>query len=316
MTLLKFDEKLVTNLSLKLIFISNVFSLTFHRLFLTWQYLKTMRFLSTIILLFLIISQSNAQFYYLDILSTKQTNQQYRLLRNFQIKKISATSYDDDEVSKDFVLEQTIDKEGTQIVTRTASINNQESFLISHYNLNRIIQTVDSSKNATNTVDYSYDNTGKIISISSNSTDFDGTFSNAERHIWTYNEKGQPEKMLKIRNGIDSTFITFTYGADDNLSEEKWYKKGQLIEKYYYYHNEKKQLTDIVRFNVKADKLIPDLMFEYDNGGRITQMTQTQSGIANYIVWKYSYNENGLKEQELVYGKKHELLGKILYKYW
>jgi hypothetical protein len=56
-------------------------------------------------------------------------------------------------------------------------------------------------------------------------------------------------------------------------------------------------------------------MFEYDNMGRVSQMTQTQSGSANYLVWKYSYNENGMKQKEVVYNKKRELLGRIEYSY-
>ena len=238
------------------------------------------------------------------------------LLRNFQIKKITATSFDGDEVSKDFVLEQIIDKDGKQITTRTASINNQESYFISSFSANRVYHTVDSSKNAINTVDYTYDKSGKILSITSDSKDFDGSFTNTEIHIWSYDEKGHPEKMLKVKNSTDSTWISFIYDENENLSEEKWQKRNRVIENYYYYYNSKKQLTDIVRYSSKANKLIPDYMFEYDNTGHHTQLTQTQGGLANYIVWKYFYNENGLKEKEMVYDKKQQLMGRIEYRYW
>ena len=275
-----------------------------------------MRFLINILLFFSLATQANAQFYYMDILSTKQTNQQYMLLRNFQIKKISATSFDGNEASKDFVLEQIIDKDGKQITTRTASINNEESYFISSFSANRVYHTVDSSKNAISTVDYTYDKAGKILSITSDSKDFDGTFTNTETHIWSYDEKGHPEKMLKVKNSADSTWVTFSFDEDDNLSEEKWQKKNRVIENYYYYYNPKKQLTDIVRYSNKANKLIPDYMFEYDNTGHHTQLTQTQGGLANYIVWKYFYNENGLKDKEMVYDKKQQLMGRIEYRYW
>jgi hypothetical protein len=44
-------------------------------------------------------------------------------------------------------------------------------------------------------------------------------------------------------------------------------------------------------------------------------MTQTQSGSANYLIWRYSYNENGMKEKEVVFNKQKELLGRIEYRY-
>ena len=257
----------------------------------------------------------NAQFYYMDVLTTKQTNQLYKQLRNFDTRKISATSYEGDEMSEDFFLEQVISNDGKQITTRSASINNEVSFFFSNYVANRISHTVDSSKHATNTVDYIYDNGGRILQINSNSKDFDGTYMLTENHSWTYNDTGLPLTMLKVKNGTDTTFVAFDHDADGNVSEEKWQKKNQTIETYYYYYNAKKQLSDIVRYRAKAQKLLPDFMFEYDSEGHISQMTQTQGGIANYIVWRYTYNADGLKEKELVYSKKGELLGRIQYKY-
>ncbi len=274
-----------------------------------------MKYIVLSIFFFLSAPSLHAQFYYLDILVNKQTNNQYKLLRNFEIRKITATSYDGDEISEDFVLEQTISGDGKQIITRTASVNNEESYFISNYNINRIIHTVDSSKNAINTVDYTYDNSGKILNIDNNSKDFDGTFLNTENHIWYYKDNGLPLNMLKIRNGADTTYVTFDYDENGNVAEEKWQKKNNTIETYYYYYNDKKILTDVVRYNARAQKLLPDFMFEYDNLGHLTQMTQTQGGIANYLVWKYFYNENGLKDKELVYNKNRLLLGRVEYRY-
>ena len=270
--------------------------------------------LLNILLLFCFV-RLNAQFYYLDVLVTKQTNQQYIILRNTDTRKVTATSYDGDEASKDFVLEQSISSDGRQITTRSASINNQESFFISNYNANRLINTVDSSANAINTADYVYDNTGRLLSITTISKDYDGTFSNTELHVWSYNEKGQPVKIIKVKNNLDTTKVTFTYDEAENVSEENWIKDNRNIETYYYYYNDKKQLTDVVRYNARAQKLLPDFMFEYDNAGHFSSMTQTQGGIANYLTWKYTYNELGLKQKEVVYSKRNELMGRIEYKY-
>jgi hypothetical protein len=261
------------------------------------------------------VSAVKAQYYYFDIVGTKQTNQQYMLLRNFQVKKISATSYEGNDVSKDFVLEQKVSGDGKQIITRSASIGNAESYFTSNFLNNKVIRTVDSGNNAIVIVDYIYDNAGKVVSVNSFSRDFDGNFNNTETHAWTYNEKGQPERMIKVKNISDTTVVSFTYDENDNVAEEKWSRNKRLTETYYYYYNNKKLITDIVRYNRKAKQLLPDYMFEYDNAGHVTQMTQTQSGRANYLVWKYTYNDRGMKEKEIVYNKQKEMLGRIEYIY-
>lgn len=141
-----------------------------------------------------------AQYYYLDIIGTKQTNQQYKLLRAFQYKRINATSFEGNLPSKDFILEQTISADGRQIVTRSATVGSTEFYFISHFLNNRVVRTVDSSMNAINTVQYNYDNTGKLLSTNTSSKDYDGKFTSTESHVWSYNDKGLPERMLKIRN--------------------------------------------------------------------------------------------------------------------
>ena len=274
-----------------------------------------MKNIGSVVVIILLFLKANAQFYYSDIVGTKQTNQQYKSLRAFEFKRVSAVSFEGSQPSKDFLLEQIISNDGRQVITHSASVGNMESYFISNYQNNRVNKTVDSGNNAINTVLYEYDNTGKIISTCATSRDFDGTFTNKEQHLWSYNEKGLPAKMIKIKNESDTTFITFTIDEQDNVAEEKWIKNNRTIETYYYYYNPKKQLTDIVRFSRKAKAMIPDYIFEYDAKGHITQMTQTQSGSANYFVWKYIYNENNLKEKEIVFNKEKEMLGRIEYKY-
>lgn len=256
------------------------------------------------------------QYYYLDIIGTKQTNQQYKLIRTYQLKRINAVSYEENnQPSKDFLLEQTIANDGRQIITRSSSSGNVPSYFISYYENNRLAHTVDSSISAINTVAYKYDNTGKIVSVNSVNKDFDGTFTNTENHLWTYNDKGLPAGMLKIKNATDTTFISFTYDEQDNVAEESWKKNNRVIETYYYYYNARKQLTDIVRYSRKAKAMIPDYTLDYDNSGRVTEMRQTQPTNANYLIWKYTYNDKGMKEKEYVFNKQKEVLGRIEYRY-
>ncbi len=272
---------------------------------------------STLYIAILIIfsCKASAQFYYFDITATRQTNQLYTQLKTLGVKKIIGTSFDEQEPSKDFVLEQVIAVDGSNITTRSATIGSTESFFTGFYSNNKLVNTIDSGNNAINTIAYEYDNVGKITAINLISKDFDGEFAITEQHQWSYNTKGLPEKMLKIKNTIDTTVVTFLLDEFDNVIEERWTKKGSRVETYFYYYNELKQLTDIVKYNRKAKAMLPDFMFEYDEKGNLSQMTQPQSGSANYLTWRYAYNPNGLKAREVAFNKQKELVGRIEYSY-
>ncbi len=264
----------------------------------------------------IMLTTLDAQYYYNDVIGTQQTNQQYKLLSANQLKKVTAISYEgNNQLSTDFTLEQNIDISRQMMVTRSKTISNGESFLKSYYNGNRINKTVDSNTNAINTVLYEYENGGRIKSINSSNKDFDGKLISTENHLWKYDEKGQPLSMLKIKNGVDTTFIGFKYDEMGNVAEEIWRKNNRVLETYYYYYNDKQKISDIVRFNKKANRMLPDYILEYDEKGKLVQMTQSQPGSANYLIWRYQYNTQGLKNKELVYNKAKEFLGKIEYQY-
>lgn len=260
---------------------------------------------------------AGAQYYYLDIAGTEQTNARYQKLHENQLQKISAVSFEgNSQPSTDFVLEQTINNTSRQIITHSATVNSGESFFTSFFNENgKLVKTVDSSSNAINTVVYQYDDNGRLLSTRQTSADFDGKFNSAEDHKWQYNSNGKPVAMIKTKNGADTLQVSFKLDEAGNVAEEAWRKNNRTIETYYYYYNAKNQLTDIVRYNRKAQRMLPDFMFEYDAAGNLSQMTQTQGASANYLVWRYVFNNKGLKEKEFVFNKQKELLGKIEYTY-
>ena len=265
-------------------------------------------------LLLILALHTNAQYYYLDIIGTQQTNDQYKKILQQNLSSISATSFEQsNKPSTDFVLEQNI--ANNQIVTRSASINSKESFFTSYYTSGKLTKTIDSNNSAINTVEYKYNNKGKLFSSTSSNKDFDGTYDQSEIHQWQYDDAGNPLKMLKIKNNADTTIVDCKLDEAGNIIEESWKKNNRVIETYYYYYNAKNQLTDVVRYNRKAKQMLPDIMFEYDSSGLVSQMTQTQGTSANYLIWRYVYNNKGLKEKEFAFNKKKELLGKIEYTY-
>ena len=61
--------------------------------------------------------------------------------------------------------------------------------------------------------------------------------------------------------------------------------------------------------------MLPDFLYEYDNDGNLSQMMQVPAGSGNYIVWRYTYNNNGLKQTETAYNKQQQPVGRVEYKY-
>lgn len=269
------------------------------------------------ILLLLVISKvSSAQYYYNDIIANKLSSKQFNLLQTNKFKKVSAKSYDaSGNNSTDFFLEQLFNNNFTQSVTNSKIASGISATLITNFENNHVISTNEISKGIENIVHYTYYNDSTIKSISDVSKDTALNISSTENHLWNYATNGKPVSMTCVKNNSDTTTVLFIIDENGNVAEERWSKKGKEIEHYFYYYNQKNELTDIVRFNNRAKKLLPDFLFEYDEQGRIQKMTQVTAANSNYLVWTYLYNAKGLKQTEICINRKKELLGKIEYSY-
>jgi hypothetical protein len=57
-------------------------------------------------------------------------------------------------------------------------------------------------------------------------------------------------------------------------------------------------------------------MFEYDDSDRVIQkITTTSSRTLGYLIWRYIFDEKGLKTKEALFNDDKELTGKIEYTY-
>jgi hypothetical protein len=273
--------------------------------------------MKTGILVILFLSSFNvsfSQYYYNDIITTQQTNKQYLLLKNNHVQQVSAASYEaDGELTDHFMLEQHITAGNSVITTITEYPSTGKSVSASFYTNDKVSKTIDSMENIKSTTLYTYDNNNPQ-SITTQTEDVFMNTSSQEIHQWQY-ENNQPVKMLLIKNNKDTTVIEFVKDEQGNIAEEHWRKRGRLIEKYFYYYNEQHQLTDIVQFNTKAQRLLPDFLFGYDNNGTLVQLTQIPQGSDNYLVWQYIYLPNGLKQKELCFNKQKQPVGRIEYSY-
>lgn len=268
------------------------------------------------IIALLVSSQTYTQYYFNDIVANQQSNKQYQLLKDNKIKKMKATSYDgNNQPSEGFSLEQEFSSDYKRLITLSTITSGAVSTLVTYYENDKVKSSHENARGVETQTDYTYDEKGRIQIINSATTDTSVKSTSTETHIWSYNDKNQPQLMLKIKNKKDTTHIEMIPDEYGNIGEERWKRKGAPFETYYYYYNVKSQLTDIVRFNKRAQKLLPDFLFEYDTLGRIKQMIQVPAISSNYMIWKYVFNDKGLKQQELCTDRQKQLVGKIEYIY-
>ncbi len=258
----------------------------------------------------------SGQFYFKDILSTQAANLRFANFKKQKVKDIQFKSFDaDGNPIEGFSSDQQFSKDYSKVSTSTTTSLTGSTLSTSYYNpQSRLIRTVDTSDGSHTEVNYEYAADGQI-SVIRNTTTSAGNFSISEEHIWSYNATGKPTRMLKIKNNKDTTIVEFVLDANGNVEEEKSSFKGAALPSVYYYYNEDKQLTDIVRYNRAAKRLLPDYIFEYDENNRLGSQLVVPEGTSNYQKWYYSYDEDGLKIQDACYSKEKTLIGRVEYHY-
>ncbi len=270
-----------------------------------------------LILLMTVSTAGISQYHYLDIVSNLQLSSEMKQFKEQKIRDIQVHSFESNgDPSKGFFCKKKISKDYRKIETYTKSAISEKSILISRFNTEgQLIASNDSSAISSSSNFYQYDSKGhltKVINISA-SMDDDFTSKMNEEHLYFYDAKGRCLKMLRIKNQLDTATVLFTSDEKGNIIDEN--DLGKNGKHYYYYYDSKNRLTDVVKYNSLRDKLLPDLLFEYNSASQVTQMITTEEGISNnYYVWKKIYNE-GLRIIEKCFSKENELLGYFEFEY-
>ena len=255
------------------------------------------------------------QYYFNDIVATQQGNQNYQILRTNKVKKVIATSFEQDNTpTEGFLLSQTLSIDGKKLVTQSGTISGKKNQVTSFFELGKLKKTQSFSNGIDNKMEYAYNEKGQLKQLILNSGDTSVKYKSNETREWKYLANGQLLSVLKIKNNADTTEALLVLDEKGNVVEEHWKKKQKEIDTYYYYYNTANQLTDIVQYNTRLKKLVPVYVFEYDTNGSLQQMTQLSLG-GKYLVWKYSYNNKGLKLMETCFDQENKILGKITYQY-
>src|SRR5258708_5578382 len=193
--------------------------------------------------LFLIVlcQVSHAQYYYKDLVVTRQTAGQWRQYKDNKVSSVKLESFESDgQPSEGFVGDQEVTGDFSRITTHTRSSGTPDSWILAYYSPSVLLGNIR-------------------------------------------------EKRTR-RNKVDMPAI-------------------------YYYYDPENRLTDIVRYNIKAQRLLPVNIFEYQTGERPVSMLVVPEGSNDYQKWIYQYDDKGLKIKESCFNKKRELQGRIEYSY-
>jgi hypothetical protein len=257
-----------------------------------------------------------SQYYYKDIIGTRETADIIKAYQANKVSRVLLNSFDEDGTkTENFYVEQVFSPADQTLKTTTRSNLADESVLTSYINnIGQVIKTVDSSQNLFTTTLYQYEPAGQLIALTSTSSDTSGRLSQQEEHQWEYNN-GKIARMLRIKNNADTAIVTFKLDENGNVVEENSVRKGTKAEPVYYYYDGQNRLTDIVRYNTKVGKLLPEYMFEYSSSNQVIQKITVPANGSDYLIWRYQYDNRGLKVKEAVFNKQKKLNGKIEYLY-
>jgi len=263
------------------------------------------------------LNDTFAQYYYRDIWTNQQVNKEFALLKSQGIRVISLKSFEaDGSESEGFFAEKKIDKNYLRSEMNSKSNVTEESILVTYYNSEgKVTRTIDSTSSTSSHTDYKYDEKGRLKKVFFYSrADIDSS-AIGEEHEYFYNVAGALERMTKKKMNADYSTVTFKLDEKGNVTEEEEVIKGQGNKKYYYYYDDNNRLTDVVHFNERLGKLIPDFAYQYNEQGLADWLTSTKEGTSDYVIWRYHYNENRLRDIEKLFSKDKKIIGTIEYQY-
>lgn len=268
-------------------------------------------------LLILVIAAypSAAQYYYTDIVNSRQVMAELDVLKEKKVKGVKVTSMEaTGEETEGFICRKKINRDYTEVEIYTATSESYPNTFISYFDRSGVLQkTVDSSEAGATTVDYTYDASGRLVSVNSSkhfATDDDaGVVS--EKHLYKYDDMGILRQMLLIKNNRDSVLYGFEADESGNIIIEK---NAKTAEVYYYYYDEKNRLSEIVHRYSYQKNLFTESSFEYNDMGQLSKMVTSEKEGAYYFTWRYNY-EDGLRTNERCYSKEGRMMGSVEYQY-
>ncbi|MDA3613926.1 hypothetical protein [Polluticaenibacter yanchengensis] len=266
----------------------------------------------------IVSKNSTAQYYYKSIVQLKQTKQNFESLVKAKVKTVNVTAADaEDKPLENFKIVQRLAGQ-SKLITVSSAQSSQETVTITEFNQQFYpTKITDSSSFTLSTATYTYNNNGQLTELSSVSIDptDSNNYSFREKQVFIYSKTGLPEKMYRVKDGVDTIEVRFITDPVENVPAiEEWWSKGRRIEAWYYIFDKNKNLTGVLRKSKKG-QLLPDYLFEYNEDGTLNNYTTVTPGTSNYKIFYYKYNDLGLKDGELILNKQKQSEGSIDYEY-
>jgi YD repeat-containing protein len=233
------------------------------------------------------------------------------------VRKVVLQSFESTgEPVEQFICFQEISSSYNIMKTFSQTMGTMQSVLVTQFNTKgQLIRSADSSNTTLNVSSYVYDAAGRLAVVENVSQAYAYKTKETVRHQYSYDSSGLPVSMLRIKNGTDTAFVQFKTDEKGNVGEEIITAKGKATQTWFYYYDAQNRLTDIVRYNDRARRLLPDYVYEYNEQSLLTQMISVQSGGSDYVTWRYQYNPQGLKTKESCFSKQKQLMGYVTYRY-
>jgi YD repeat-containing protein len=266
------------------------------------------------VILFIGVS-AKAQYYYNDIQGTKEISARMNTYRAANVRSVTAVGFDPQGTeTRDFNEWQDVQGDILKVTTRNGQVASRTYYTFDANN--RLINARDSSSQIQSSTEYRYDSQDRLTAVLTTTRDVGEDFNETEERQWKYSAASKPERMLRIVNGKDSSEFIFELDEHGNVAEERPARRMIGVDPVYYYYDDKSRITDIVRYDKHVKQLLPDVMFEYDDKDHIIQRRTTLSTRPpDYLIWRYLFNEKGLKTKEALFSKTRELKGRIEYRY-
>jgi len=259
----------------------------------------------------------SAQHYYNDIITTREINERFSRFIANRVATVSASGFDERNMKNpDFNEWQEVKAKGTALQVTTRNKFEKSILYYSFDGQKRVSSITDSTGGTGSKTTYQYDpQNGNLLSVQNSTADAGQGIDQKEIHKWIYAADGKPEKMYRIINDTDSTEYRLGRDEQGNVSDEQVYRSNTKFgDPVYYYYDESNRLTDIVRYDRNVKMLMPETLFEYDAAGNVIQKMVVTSNInRDYIIWRYLYNDKGLKTKEVLFNKNKEQTGKVEY---
>lgn len=259
---------------------------------------------------------ASAQYYYKDIIGTRESAELISGYRNNKVRTVTLNSYTVNNTPlNQFSIQQEFLPAQQALRTITKTEYTLPSYLTSYIDANgRVVKTTDSANGIVNTTIYTYNAAGNLSAVLFTAGDT-LTAVRTDNHIWQYDGQNRISKMLRIKNGRDTAIVSFKLDENGNVIEEQEKRRVSAEEPYYYYYNDNNRLSDIVRYNKNAGRLLPEFMFEYSDKGQVIQRYTIPPNSDDYLIWRFAYDNRGLKTKEVIFNKQKEQTGKVEYVY-